>query len=61
MFTKKSGLPSVGAPIAMTPTSLPLKATSTALVTGKSGGNKPTKTKKHSDGKGHQRITTTKM
>lgn len=63
MFTKKaqSGLPSVGSPMAVAPTPFPTKALTTSLVTGKSGGNKSTKTKKHSDGKGHQRITTTKM
>lgn len=37
-----------------------LKATRSTLVTGKSGGNKSTSSKKHSDGYGHLRVTTTK-
>lgn len=38
-----------------------LKAKSVSLVAGKSGTNKGTSTKKHSEGFGHTRVTTTKM
>lgn len=59
----QSGLPTVGSATPTTLVQIPaLKATASApLTTGKSGSNKSTKVKKHSDGKGHQRITTTKM